>query len=54
MGWAEWMGGLMDGIDPGVVRAQEVQERVVGVVAEHAKKWQLPCKVVWRRLMLDA
>lgn len=37
----------MDGwTDPSVVRAQEVQERV-GVVAEQAKKWQLPCKSAW-------
>lgn len=40
-GWAD---GWMDGwTDPSVVQAQEVQERV-GVVAEQAKKWQLPCK----------
>lgn len=37
----------MDGwTDPSVVRAQEMQERV-GVVAEQAKKWQLPCKSAW-------
>lgn len=38
------MDGWVDGwTDPSVVRAREVQERV-GVVAEQAKKWQLPCK----------
>lgn len=42
-----WMDGWMDGwTDPSVVRAQEMQERV-GVVAEQAKKWQLPCKSAW-------
>lgn len=43
-GWAD---GWLDGwTDPSVVRAQEVQEQV-GVVAEQAKKWQLPCKRAW-------
>jgi hypothetical protein len=42
-----WMDGWMDGrTDPSVVQAQEVQEQV-GVVAEQAKKWQLPCQCVW-------
>ena len=42
-----WMGGWLDGwTDPSVVRAQEVQEQV-GVVAEQAKKWRLPCKSAW-------
>lgn len=51
------MGVWMDGwTDPSVVQAQEVQEQV-GVVAEQAKKWQLPCKclrplVVWLCLTL--